>query len=262
MQKKISIIFLVIVFAAILIFLENKGFLDNTFSYFKKVTSPILIVFSQTSNKTSGTFTSLFNLSKLQTENAQLKDTVNKLQAELAQLSEAKKENVKLRKDLGFLNSGEYIYETAEVVSYDPSNLRGMITINKGNGNGLSNGMAVISEGFLVGRLIDVTQNNSRVQLVTDPTSAIPVTLQQSNTNGIAKGQIGYGLSMEKIPQGQVINKGDTVITSGLGGEIPKGLILGTVSMVIKQENSLFITAEIKPETGLNNLSGIIIIKK
>ncbi len=262
MQKKLSIIFLVIVFASILIFIESKGFLDNTFGYLRKATSPVLIVFSQTSNKTSGTFTSLFNLSKLQTENAQLKDTVNKLQAELAQLTEAKKENEKLRSDLGFLNSGNYIYETAQVVSYDPSNLRGMITINKGSNNGLSNGMAVISEGFLVGRLIDVSKNSARVQLVTDPTSAIPVTLQQSTTNGIAKGQIGYGLSMEKIPQGQLVNKGDTVISSGLGGEIPKGLILGTITTISKQENSLFVTAEIKPETGLSNLSGIIIIKK
>lgn len=262
MQKKLSIILLVIVFAAILVFIENKGFLANGIEATNKVTTPISIFFSGISNKTSGTVSGFFALSKLQKENAELKDSVNKLQAEVAQLLEAKKENEKLRADLKFVTGGDFSYESAQVVSYDPSNIRGMITINKGKRSGLANGMAVISEGFLVGRISNTTEETANVQLITDPSSGIPVTLQQSNTNGIAKGQIGYGISMEKIPQGESIKEGDTVITSGLGGEIPRGLILGVVTRVTKQENSLFATADIKPKAQLSNLSRIIVIKK
>lgn len=260
MQKKLSIILLVIVFGASLVFLNSKGALDNAFSSIKSINAPASLFFSNISGKTSGFFSSLFSLGKLQKENAQLKDSVNRLQAEVAQLSEAKKENEELRKDLGYVKENSFKYESAEVLAFDPSNLRGVLTINKGTKQGIKNGMAVISNGFMAGRITDVSENTAKVQLITDPASAIPVTLKSANTNGIARGGIGYGLTMEKIPQGETIETGNTVITSGLGGEVPKGLVLGTVEKVTKQENSLFIDAIVRPSANLGTLSRLIVI--
>lgn len=261
MQKKISIILLVLVAAAILIFANSRGMLGGASGFVGTATSPISLFFSQLSERVIGTFSGLFNLGKLQKENAELKDNVNRLQAEVAQLSEAKKENDNLKKQLNFTESHQFNYEAVEVIAFDPSNLRGMITINKGSKNGLKTGMAAISDGFLIGRISEVYEDTSKIQLITDPTSAIPTTIQGVNTNGITKGQIGFGLSMEKIPQGEQIKEGDTVITSGLGGEIPRGLILGKVEKIHKQENSLFITADIRTSANLNLLYRLIIIK-
>jgi rod shape-determining protein MreC len=261
MQKKLSIILVVIVFGAILIFVNSKGYLSGAFDITKQASAPISLFFTNLSGGTSGFFTNILNLGKLQRDNAELRDNVNKLQAEVAQLSEAKKENDQLRNDLGFVNSGKYLYEASDVIAFDPSNLRGMITINKGGANGLKSGMAVISNGFLIGKVSDVSDKTSKVQLITDPTSAIPVTLKSANTNGLAKGGIGFGLTMEKIPQGEQITEGDTVITSGLGGEIPKGLILGVIEKITRQENSLFIDAVIRPSAELGNLTRLIVIK-
>jgi rod shape-determining protein MreC len=261
MQKKLSIILLVIVFSAILIFVNSKGFLVGAFEATKIVVAPVSLFFTNLSGGTSGFLTNILSLGKLQKDNATLRDNVNKLQAEVAQLSEAKKENEQLRTDLGFVKSNKYQYEPSDVIAFDPSNLRGMLTINKGKANGLTPGMAVISNGFLVGKISEVFDRSSKVQLITDPTSAIPVTLKSANTNGLAKGGIGFGLTMEKIPQGEQIGVGDTVITSGLGGEMPKGLILGIVEKIMRQENSLFIDAVIRPQAELGSLSRLIIIK-
>jgi rod shape-determining protein MreC len=260
LQKKLSIVLLVIVFAALLVFLNTKGALTPAFDSMKGFSAPASIFFSNLSERTSGTFSSIFSLGRLQKENAQLKDNVNRLQAEVAQLSEAKKENEQLKKDLGFVTSNNFRYEAAEVLAFDPSNLRGVLTIDKGSKDGLKTGMAVISNGFLAGRISEVSEKTARVQLVTDPTSAIPVTLQSANTNGIARGGIGYGLTMEKIPQGEKITEGDTVITSGLGGEVPKGLVLGTVEKITRQENSLFIDTNVRPLANMGTLSRLIVI--
>jgi rod shape-determining protein MreC len=261
MQKKLSIILVVLVFGALLVFLNTRGALTGAFDTVKNISAPASLFFSDISEKTSGLFASIFSLGKLQKENAVLRDTVNKLQAEVAQLSEAKKENEKLKKDLGFVTENNFAYESAKVIAFDPSNLRGVLTINKGESSSLKVGMAVISNGFMAGRISEVSRSTAKIQLITDPMSAIPVTLKSANTNGIAKGGIGYGLTMEKIPQGEQINSGDTVITSGLGGEVPKGLILGTVEKITKQENSLFIDATVRPAADLGTLSRIIVIK-
>lgn len=262
MQKKFSIALLIIVFVAILVFIQSKGFLGNTFSNVNKLTTPFSIFFSDISHQTADTFSGIFNLSKLQTENAEIKDTNNRLQAEVAQLQEAKKENDKLRADLKFVSSANYSYEAAEITVTEPSNLRSVLMINKGKKDGITSGMAVISEGFMIGKIFEVSDSNSKVMLITDPSSAIPVTLQQANTNGLAKGQIGTGIAMEKIPQGEQLKEGDTVITSGLGGEVPKGLILGYITRIEKQDNSLFVTADIRPAANLHSLSRVIVIKK
>lgn len=261
MQKKFSVTLLVIVFGSLLIFSNSRGYLNGAKTVVHNTTAPFSLFFSQFSGKTSGFFSGIFSLSKLQKENAELKDKVNKLQAEVAQLTESKKENEKLKLDLGFTTSQNFSYQAAEVLAFDPSNIRGMVTINKGKKDGLATGMAVISDGFLAGRVSEVSETTAKVQLITDPTSAIPVTLQSINTNGIAKGEIGFGLTMEKIPQGEAIKEGDIVVTSGLGGEIPRGLILGKVDKITRQENSLFVNASVRPEADLGNLSRLIVIK-
>jgi rod shape-determining protein MreC len=261
MQERVSVVMVGIAFVALLIFANSQGMLTGGTEVIHTATTPVSLFFSQFSQKFSGFFNGIFSLSKLQRENGELRDNVNKLQAELAQLSEAKKENEDLQRQLGFTTTHNFSYEAAEVIAFDPSNVRGMVTINKGQANGLKAGMAVISDGFLVGRVSEATEKTAKVQLVVDPTSAIPVTLQSANTNGIAKGEIGFGLTMDKIPQGEQIKEGDLVITSGLGGDIPKGLILGTVERITRQENSLFVTASVRPSATLGNLFRLIVIK-
>jgi rod shape-determining protein MreC len=261
MSKKVTMIITIIFFAAILVFAGSRGILDGAFETTRGVTAPAGLFFSNLSGGTSGFFSGIFQLGRLQSDNASLRDSINKLQAQVAQLSEDKKENDHLKALLGFTKAHDFAYESATVVAYDPTNIRGNLTIDKGSKNGLKVGMAVISDGFLIGRVGKVDKNTARIQLITDPTSVIPVVIQNSSTSGVANGQIGYGLTMQKIPQGEKVDTGNTVITSGLGGDIPKGLIVGTIETTQKADNTLFISADIRPSADLSSLSRLIVIK-
>ncbi len=261
MQKKISMILVVMFFGLILVFLNSQGSLNSAFDIYSQITSPVSTLFSKAGSGISDFFGSLLNVGSLQKENAWLEEKVNKLEAEVVNLKDAKEENESLKKDLKFISEKKIDYESASVIAYEPSNLRGMITINKGLKNNIKEGKAVVFEGFLIGRISEVGEEYSKIQLITDPTSAIPVAIQNSNTKGIAKGELGSGLIIEKVPQGEKIEEGDTVVTSGLGGELPRGIILGKVENIERKENSLFSNAKIRPQVDLTHILRVLVIK-
>ncbi|MDD3480634.1 MAG: rod shape-determining protein MreC [Patescibacteria group bacterium] len=261
MQKKISILLLAIVFGAILIFANSKGLLSGGKETTNTIVAPVGTFFSDTASSITGFFSGVFNIGNLQEENAQLLEELNKYKAENARLLEVQEENKSLRLDLGFAEKSGFEYIPARVVAYDPADVRGMLTISEGEDTGVLVGMAVVYEGFLVGRVHEVGKNYAKIMLVTDPLSALPVSIQGTDTNGIARGELGSGLVMEKIPQGDKVEAGDTVITSGLGGEIPRGIIIGKVDKVESKENSLFVTANVRPEARLDNILRVLVIK-
>jgi rod shape-determining protein MreC len=262
MQKKLSIILIALFFGSVLVFFNSQGFLAGAGDAIGRTISPVTTYFSKTGSGTAGFFSGIFNIGKLQEENARLSDRLNELEAENARLNEIKNENESLRKDLAFTEKSDLNYVPAEVIAYDPSNIRGLVTINQGSKDGLKVGMAAVSEGFFIGKIIEIGDNFAKIMLVTDPSSAVPVEIQGSSTSGIVKGKLGTGLVMEKIPQGDKIETGNTVITSGLGGEIPRGIIVGQVKQVERIENSLFIDANIQPQARLSNILRVLVITK
>lgn len=262
MQKKLLIVLVALFFGSVLVFFNSQGFLAGAGVAVSRTVSPITTYFSNSGSRVTNLFSGIFNIRELQKENATLLDRVNELEVENARLIEIKNENNSLRADLNFVNKTDLNYLPAEVIAYDPSNIRGLITINLGSGDGLKVGMAAVSEGYFIGRLTEVEENYSKIMLVTDPSSAIPVEIQGSATSGIIKGLLGTGLLMEKIPQGEKIEEGDTVITSGLGGEIPRGIIIGQVKNIERKENSLFVDASINPQASLSNILRVLVITR
>ena len=236
--------------------------LDSTKSAVGVATSPIGGFFANLGGGLSAFGKSLFNLGGLQEENADLSVRISQLEADLALLKDVQRENDSLRTEIDFVKRGGFVYEAAAVVGYDPSNLRGMITINKGSADGLTMGMAATSNGYLIGRISEIFEHTAKIQLVTDPTSAIPVSIQSTGINGIARGELGSGLTMGKIPQGEEVRAGQSIITSGLGGEMPRGILIGEVEGVVSQENSLFVSAKIRVHSDINNVLRVLVIKK
>ena len=97
--------------------------------------------------------------------------------------------------------------------------------------------------------------------LITDSTSSIPATLQSKEITGIARGKIGNGITMEQVPQSDNVVKGDTVITSGLGGDFPKGLIIGKVDEVQKVSGSIFQNVVLRPAVELTRIERVMIVR-
>lgn len=259
-MKKIRLFFITIFLISGLIIFHRSGYLEVPETFALKALSPFGKILNSSAISIKSFLSRITTLKDLQNENVELKKKLNARETEIALLEEAKKENESLRKDLEFrLNSG-YKTVSATITMYDPTGARQQVLIDKGEKNGLKKAMAVTSEGFLIGRISEVNQETAKITFLTDPSSAIPVFVQNSTATGIVKGQIGYGLLLEKVPQGDVLKQGQTVISSGLGGDYPKGIIVGKIDKIEKSDNAIFQEASVRPEVNFRMLERVIVI--
>lgn len=256
-------IFLVTIFIILgLIIFHWLGYLKFSEDIVLKAISPFGKIVVKSSSSLQSFWGKFVNLKDLQKENSELKKRLDEKEKELVDLYRAKEENESLKRDLEFkLNSG-FTTISADVVMYDPSGARQTVIIDKGEEDGVGKNMAVVSEGFLVGRVQETKQKTAKVILLTDPTSAVPVYIQNSTTTGIVKGQIGYGLQIEKVPQGDTLKQGQIVVSSGLGGDFPKGIMIGKIDKIEKSDNEIFQKASVRPQVNFRMLERVMVIRK
>lgn len=177
---------------------------------------------------------------ELEEENRKLREALDGVTAENARLQEAARENEQLRQALKFqTDRPDLTGVIANNIGGDPSSQREIITIDRGSADGILNGMAVLSPGgIMIGTIEEAKQDRATVLLITDRESRVPVTTQRSQTPGMLEGMYQQGgvLRMTRIPRDQDIARDDVLLTSGLGGTFPRGLIIGQVSAVYQND--------------------------
>jgi rod shape-determining protein MreC len=152
-------------------------------------------------------------------------------------------------------------FPCGEVVGIEPNPYLRYVTINVGALQGVEVGMPVVSGGAaLVGRVAQVGPRTAKVQLLTDPDSAVAALLQTSRVTGLVVGQPDGTLRMEYIPQEERVAARDIVLTSGLGGVMPKGLVVGQVTEVQKMDYALFQAATVRPAVDFSRLELVLVI--
>ena len=214
---------------------------------------------------------SVSNLTDTYQENAQLKkklDSMNALQVENETL---KQENKQLKQQLS-LNKSLTSYDdiSAYVISRSPSTWQNQIVISKGSNAGITKGSAVVSDKGLIGRVMEVNKNNSKVELVTtqdDAADRFAVQLIDNNGQTVNGLITGYDTDTNLLVMGQITSKenakkGTQVITSGLGGTTPKGLFVGTVEKVVNQQAGFPTKIYIKPAADMTNLNVVTVAKR
>jgi rod shape-determining protein MreC len=206
--------------------------------------------------------TGIFNggQSGLEKENADLRQKVAELTGELVQREEAQRQVDALRTQLNFAQENKYQLAQADITSQDPANYRQFFTIDRGSTSGIKDGMVVVSGGLLVGRIIETTATTAKVHLITDYNSAVPALAQASRATGLVKGERGFGLSLDSVPQTDQLQPGDTLITSGFGGEYPRGLVIGTVGEVKRKDADVYQTATVRPAVDFRKLESVFVI--
>jgi len=207
-------------------------------------------------------FTTFRDARELREENRRLQAENNQLVTENTHLKEFEAENATLRDLLKFTqNNPTYTLLVADVIGRDPSPYLGSIVISVGENRGLKPGMPVITAGSaLVGRVIQVNPRTAKVQLLMDVSSAVNALVQSSRATGLVKGQPDGSLVIEFIPMEDKVKPGDIILTSGLGGELPRSLVIGTVTDVTKRDIDLFQSATLKPAVDLNRLQVVLVI--
>lgn len=144
--------------------------------------------------------------------------------------------------------------------SPDPSS--SYVVVDRGSRDGIGAGLpAVIGDGVVVGKVISSTDDTSQILLSVDNRSSFAgVSASDAAAQGVVTGIQGLSLTMGLIPQSETVNARDIVVTSGVDGNVPKGLVLGEIDRVEKQQGALFQTATLRTPYVISDLNVITII--
>jgi len=232
-----------------------------------EIAVPVERVLVEGIGKIIGALETVQHLRTLQSENAALRAEVEKLTVDNVRLSSLASENAALREQLQFkadhpdlgISSADVI---ARVVAQDPSNLLSTLTIDRGSQDGIRRGMPVVSPRGLIGQITDVGAHWSRVLLLIDPSSSIQALTLYSRAVGVVQGTPAANPRMLYIAPSDEIEVGDIVLTSGMGGNFPKGLVIGQVVRVQHRPVDMFKEAEIHPTVDFNRLEFVMVITK
>jgi len=206
-------------------------------------------------------FTMPRDVATLRQRNSELENKVSSLETQLIQLQEQLKEAQVLYALLDFARARpENQYVAASVIGRDPVPFLRYIQVDKGSDDGLRHGMPVVTQQGLIGRVDAVTAGAARIQLITDANVNVNVRLQTSGVDAMITGSVTGEVTLNMVPQDVVLKPGELVLTSGLGGNYPAGIVVGQVVTVRKRENDLFQTASIQPAADLTNLPAVLVI--
>ncbi|WP_057896184.1 rod shape-determining protein MreC [Liquorilactobacillus oeni] len=203
-------------------------------------------------------------------ENQKLKSQVDSLAAEKASEETLQRENSQLKKQLKLNKSLTNFQKiSAYAISRAPSSWQNQVTISKGSLSGIKKNAAVLSQEGLVGRVTEVNKASSKVELIssTNDTAnrfATQILAESGEINGLIT---SYDKDSNRLIMGQItsqkkIKKGDKVITSGMGGNSPKGIYVGSVSKVEKDDYGLASKIEIKPAADLTDLTVVTVANR
>ncbi|PJG85794.1 rod shape-determining protein MreC [Conservatibacter flavescens] len=208
-----------------------------------------------------GVSDNLVDTSKLQIENRIIKEQLLEKNADLLLLDHLKVENQRLRLLLNSpLRQDEY-KKIAEVLTAENDAYRKQVVINQGKNDGAYVGQPVIDEKGVVGQIIAVGAKTSRVLLLTDVTHGIPLQVLRNDVRVIASGSgRNDELTLENVPRSVDIEKGDLLVTSGLGGRFPEGYPVGIVDKISRDGSNYFASVSVKPLASLERLRYVLLL--
>ncbi|PKN38994.1 MAG: rod shape-determining protein MreC [Deltaproteobacteria bacterium HGW-Deltaproteobacteria-2] len=196
----------------------------------------------------------------IEEENKNLKKKINELKSVIISYQESYLEAQRLKKLLSLTDDYNYNFIPARVIGREQAALSKTILINKGTVQGLKTGMPVVVPPGLIGRLVDVSWHASKVLLFIDENSNIDAIVQRTRMQGIISGAGSRGLILKYISKTQDVQEGDVIISSGMGGVFPKGLLIGQVSHVDRLEASLFLKINVAPFVDFSKLEEVLIL--
>ncbi len=256
----IAIIVLIIIVIISNIGTTNMSLMQNGVS---KVIVPIQNALIFVKNKINNNEQEISEISSLKEENKNLRDENTKLKESERELEVLKSENNTLKDYLNLKNKyADYTTVPGYVVERTYSNYDKIVVINVGTKDGVGVNMPVISESGLVGHIISVSDNSAKVQTIVDTSSTVSATISTAQESILIKGTISNNeqIKASSIPANATILQGDAVVTSGLGGIYPKGILIGTVKDIVNTKNQTDRYANVETATNFNTLQTVLVI--
>ena len=225
-----------------------------------EVTAPFQKLMKRVVGSVEKVWTDYFYLVGLRDENRGLKQDLDTLKSENSRFKELLATHERLRKLLQFKQIIRNSVVAAQVIGLDPSGWFKSIIVDKGTLAGVKTDMPVVNASGVVGRVISVSPDFSKILLVVDQNSAVDCLLQRSRDRGILKGLSTDVCNLEYLVKTADAAVGDQVITSGLGGVFPKGLPVGKILDIDENPGMLFKEIKVRPAVDFSTLEEVMII--
>jgi rod shape-determining protein MreC len=227
-----------------------------------EVTAPFQKLINSGIKTTKNAWLKYFDLINTHEQNLQLKNEIFFLKEENFRYKELVYTYQRLQKLLKFTDTINNSMLSAQVIGSDPSGVFKSVIINKGESSGLTINMPVINADGVVGKIVSVSKNYSKVLLIIDLNSAVDCILQRSRDSGIVKGlsNANNQCEMDYVQKTSDVVVGDMVITSGVGGVYPKGIPVGEVIDVQEPSDKFFKYVTIAPSVNFSKLEELLVI--
>lgn len=258
--KIFAIFSLCVVTVFILALMQIKGWLDPVKYVFLQAPRPVIYVVEHITVPTKNFLSTIYNLRQIVSENSKLSNQVLELQQQLSELQQEHRDNQALRKELGFAENSKFKLIPCTVLSQNPFSLSDFLTVSCGRDAGVSEGDAVVSQGYLVGKVVYTSKLSSTMLLVTSSQFSSDAKLSKLGSDGVVRGTLGSGIILDQLPQNIQINRGDLVVTAGINEKIPKGLLVGTAGDELSSQSELFKRVTLLSPIDFNNLAFVFAV--
>ncbi len=195
-------------------------------------------------------------------ENRLLRERLNRFEQEKNRYIETELENRRLRKILQLKSERPDYVTTADVFARDPTNWFQMLWIDKGSDDGIAKDMVAIASAGPAGKVQRVFGDTANVILITDVNSSVAVRLQSSRVAGILEGGGDNRCFLKYVSKDVDVKVGERVVTSGLEGIYPEGLLIGYVTQVNREGGEMFQLIEVAPAQDLNKVEEVAIFRR
>ena len=222
--------------------------------------SPIQNLFTSATDSISDVFDHYLFLVEVSKENDRLLLGLDRLSKKNNELLERNKLLERSANLTEFLREDERPFVVAKIIGYDATQWSKVVFINRGTDHKVEKNLSVVTDAGVVGHVIHASFKSSKVLLITDSRSAIDSLFQETRKSGITVGTGEDICEMKFVPISAKVSIGDKVISSGLGGVFPKGLMVGTVVDIVKQDHELFQDIMVFPSVDLSNMEEVLVL--
>ena len=258
-------IFIFFLFLSIVIMTAKSHNLETEYFWVKgiiEIINPVHKGILGIYNGISNVWNNYIYLVNTQKENYQLQQEIEKLKSYDVKYKEIKLSNERLTKLLKFKQHLNFPIIAAQIIGKDSTSWFQTVLIDKGSTSDIKINQPVVTNQGLVGKLVRVTPYTSLVQLITDKNSHVAAIIQKNRVEGILVGQSQNNCILKYIERDADIQIGDSVISSGMGGIFPKGLMLGVITSIDKKPYGLFQCAEVSPKVLFSRLEEVLVLQK
>lgn len=259
--KGFAVFFAVLFLTASLTVFHYKGWLYPVQRVFLQLPRPINYLLSSAIRPVKDFFANAYNLKDIVKENADLKNELLLLKNRQALFDRLALENESLKAELRFSKTSKLVLVPCTVLGRSAGGLVDTISTNCGTEDGAEVGRAVVSKGFLAGKVSYAVEGFSAIQLISNSGFSSDARLSQSGSLAIVRGSFNSGLVLDQVSQGEPLEPGMLVVTAGVSDKIPKNLPIGEVGSVLSTPNDLFKKTSLISPVDFANLDFVFLVK-